>query len=189
MWPDSIIFFSFNQTESERAMTISEMLLPEFDQEMTNTRSVLERVPIDKIAWKPHDRSMTLGRLAGHIAELPSWAGRVLNAEMVDITPMVSGRYQPFMPSTLEFLLKKFDQDALDARNALAKASDQHLIQTWSMQIHGKTIASGPRLQMIRSVFLNHLIHHRAQLGVYLRLNDIPLPPLYGPSADEGKSF
>ena len=170
-------------------MTISDMLLPEFDQEMTSTRSLLQRVPIANTEWKPHEKSMTLGRLAGHIAELPAWAERIVNTEMIDLTPMVSGQHQPYLPTSSEDLLGKFDQSVTEARQAIAGASDQHLNQIWSIQLKGTTFLSSPRLPMIRSMFMNHLIHHRAQLGVYLRLNDIPLPPMYGPSADEGKAF
>jgi len=170
-------------------MTISEMLLPEFDQEMANTRTMLERVPLDKSDWKPHERSMTLGRLAGHIAELPFWAGRILDTEMIDLTPMVTGPYQPYIPSSLKDLLQKFDTNVAEAREGLKRARDEHFNQMWSLQLKGKAVSSGSKLSMIRSMSLNHIIHHRAQLGVYLRLNGIPLPPLYGPSADEGKTF
>jgi uncharacterized damage-inducible protein DinB len=170
-------------------MTLSEILLPEFDQEMASTRKLLQRVPVAKTDWKPHEKSMTLGRLAGHIAELPAWAGRIVNTEMIDLTPMVSGQQQPYIPTSSEDLLRKYDQSVAEARQAIAGASDQHLNQIWSIQLKGTTFLSSPRLPMIRSMFMNHLIHHRAQLGVYLRLNDIPLPPMYGPSADEGKAF
>ncbi len=170
-------------------MTISEMLVPEFEHEMANTRTMLERVPVNRPDWKPHEKLMTLGRLAGHIAELPSWAGRILDTEMIDLTPMVTGPYQPYMPSSLEDLLQTFDRNVAAARLGLRNAKDEHFEQVWSLQLKGKTVSSGSRLSMIRAMSLNHLIHHRAQLGVYLRLNDIPLPPLYGPSADEGKEF
>lgn len=170
-------------------MSISEMILPEFDQEMMNTRRLLERAPMHKAEWKPHEKSMTLGRLAGHIAELPGWAVRVINLDSLDLTPMVTGGYQAYVASSSDELLRTFDKNVSEARSALAAASDQHFGQIWSMQLRGKTMLSMPRLPMIRNLFLNHLIHHRAQLGVYLRLNDIPLPALYGPSADEGNSF
>jgi len=170
-------------------MNISEMLLPEFDQEMASTRVLLQRVPANKVDWKPHEKSMILGRLAGHVAELPLWAERVVDTEMFDLTTMVTGQYKPYVATSSEDLLQTFDKNVTQAREALAKASDEHLSKVWSLQIHGKAIASGTRLAMIRSMSMNHLIHHRAQLGVYLRLNDIPLPPMYGPSADEGKPF
>ncbi len=166
-------------------MTISEMLLPEFDHEMKVTRNLLQRVPVEKADWKPHQKSMLLGRLAGHVAELPAWAGRVVTTEMIDIGPMVAGQYKPYIPESQADLLEKFDQNVAEARQALAGASDEHFGQSWSLQINGQPVESGTRLQMIRLMSMNHLVHHRAQLGVYLRLNEVPLPAMYGPSADE----
>jgi uncharacterized damage-inducible protein DinB len=170
-------------------MKISEMLLPEFDQEMANTRKMLARVPETKGDWKPHEKSMMLGALAGHIAQLPSWAARIVNTEDLDLAPVFSGGYKPYVANSAEEILRSFDASVTEAREALTKVSDEHLGQIWTIRVGEKTITSAPRLQMIRSMFLNHLIHHRAQLGVYLRLNDIPLPALYGPSADEGQSM
>lgn len=171
-------------------MNISDLLLPEFDQEMSNTRTMLERVPADKLAgWKPHQKSMTMGRLAGHIAELPNWAVQIMENDVLDLTPMVAAGRQGYAASSSEELLQTFEKYAAGARSAIAGASDSDFLKTWSMQLHGKTVLSGRRLEMIRTSFLNHLIHHRGQLGVYLRMNDIPLPAIYGPSADEGKSF
>jgi uncharacterized damage-inducible protein DinB len=166
-------------------MSISEILLPEFDQEMANTRRMLERVPVDKADWKPHEKSMTLGRLAGHIAELPSMGVSVIKTDVFDLTQRMSGGHQPYVARSSDDLLRTFDSNVAEVREAIAGASDQHFNQVWSMQFGGKTLVSGPRMPMIRSIFINHIIHHRAQLGVYLRLNDIPLPGLYGPSADE----
>jgi uncharacterized damage-inducible protein DinB len=166
-------------------MTISEMLLPEYDQEMAVARKLLERVPVEKGDWKPHQKSMPLGRLTGHVAELPTWAGRIVTTEMIDIGKMVSGQHQPYIPTSQQELLQKFDQSVLEARQSIAGASDAHLSQEWTLQFNGQTVASGTRLQMIRFMSMNHLVHHRAQLSVYLRLNDIPLPAMYGPSADE----
>jgi len=167
-------------------MTISELLLPEFDQEMANTRRLLERVPGGKADWKPHEKSMTLGRLAGHIAELPSMGVRIINTEVLDLSSLASGGYQPYVARSSDDLLHTFDKNVAEVREAVAGASDKHFSAPWSMHIAGKTLASGSRMFMIR-MFFNHLIHHRAQLGVYLRLNDVPLPALYGPSADEGR--
>jgi uncharacterized damage-inducible protein DinB len=167
-------------------MRINELLLSEFDQEMKKTRKLLERVPSGKADWKPHEKSMTLARLAGHIAELPSWAGRILNSESLDLTPAMSGGYKPYMSDSAEELQITFDKWTAEAREALAKAGEKDLEATWSLQLHGRTLFSMSRFEVIRNMFINHLIHHRAQLGVYLRLNDIPLPEMYGPSADEG---
>jgi len=170
-------------------MSISDLLLPEFDQEMAGTRNLLQRVPMDKPDWKPHNKSMTMGRLAGHVAELANWAARIIETEVLDITPAVTEGHHGYAAKSSQELLQVFDKNAAEARNVLAKSSDEHLNKVWSMTLKGKTVLSGPRYPMIRSMFLNHLIHHRAQLGVYLRLNDVPLPAMYGPSADEGQVF
>jgi uncharacterized damage-inducible protein DinB len=170
-------------------MSLSEMLLPEFDQEMTNTRKVLERVPEERMEWRPHERSMTLGRLAGHVAELAAWGTSVLNLESIDLTERAKKGEHGYAAQSSEDLLRHFDKNAVEAREALIKASDEHLNQNWSLYLAGKAIMSMPRLQAIRISFLNHLIHHRGQLEVYLRLNNVPLPSLYGPSADEGIPF
>jgi len=166
-------------------MSISETLLPEFDQEMANTRKLLECVPEGKPAWKPHEKSMTLGRLAGHVAELPGWAVNTIRLSVLNLTP-------PFQATTMgsrKEILELFDKNVAEARQAIADASDQHLREIWSLQVGGKTLMSMPRAAVLRSVVMNHLIHHRAQLGVYLRLNDVAIPGMYGPSADEGRMF
>ncbi|MBP1624272.1 MAG: hypothetical protein H6Q07_2292 [Acidobacteria bacterium] len=170
-------------------MSIRDLLLPELDQEMANTRNLLQRVPMDRPDWKPHNKSMTMGRLAGHVAELPNWAARIVETEVLDLTPMVTEGHHGYSAKSSQELLQTFDKNVAEARNVLAKASDENLSEVWSMTLKGKTVLSGPRFPMIRSIFLNHLIHHRAQLGVYMRLNDVPLPAMYGPSADEGQTF
>ena len=170
-------------------MTISEALIPEFDQEMANTRKLLECVPEDKWTWKPHEKSMTLGRLAGHVAELPSWAIHTINVSSLDLTPPGGPGIQPFVPGSRKELVEKFDKNVAEARPAIAAANDEHLKQIWSLIYQGQTVLSMPRAAVLRSVVINHLIHHRAQLGVYLRLNNIAIPGMYGPSADEGRMF
>jgi uncharacterized damage-inducible protein DinB len=170
-------------------MLLNELLLSEFDQEMKKTRNLLERVPPNRAEWKPHEKSMALGRLAGHIAELPRLAVWILGSDTLDMTPMVSGGYKPPVLDSSEELLKLFDKNVSDAREALAKTSEDDFKRVWSMQLREKILFSMPRIDTIRSMFMNHLIHHRAQLGVYLRLNNVPLPEMYGPSADEGISF
>jgi uncharacterized damage-inducible protein DinB len=164
-------------------MTISEMVLPEFDQEMANTRKILERVPDDKLNYKPHEKSMTLGRLAGHIAELPSWGSHTLQLEVLELQ---TGQ-QPFSAKSTRELLDKFDEGTKEARSLISAASDEELKKTWTMNFAGKTVLSMPRSMVLRNVVMNHLIHHRAQLGVYLRLLDVEIPGMYGPSADEMK--
>ena len=164
-------------------MTMSEMLLPEFDQEMANTRKTLERIPEDKFDWAPHQKSMTLGRLAGHVAELPTYATTTIQTDSLDLS---TGEYKPLVAASRQQVLEAFDKNAAAARAAIAGTNDGHLSKTWSLFYQGKPIFSMPRAAVLRSKVMNHLIHHRAQLGVYLRLNEVPVPSLYGPSADEG---
>lgn len=162
---------------------ISEMILPEFDQEMANTRKLLELVPEGKQDYKPHEKSMSLGRLASHTAEIPGWVADTLQKEVLEL----NAGQQPYLAKSREELLEKFDKDVAQARDVIAGASDDDLHKTWTMKFDGQTIISMPRTAVLRSFIMNHLIHHRAQLGVYLRLNDIEFPGMYGPSADEMK--
>lgn len=165
-------------------MTISQALLPEFDNEMQNTRKMLERVPEDKPDFKPHAKSMPLARLAAHVAELPSWAVNAIEQSSLDLTPP-DGGYKPVFMTSRQALLDTFDKHVKDARAAIAGASDEHLMQIWSLIFQGKTVLQLPRAAVLRGVVMNHIIHHRAQLGVYLRMNDIAIPGMYGPSADD----
>lgn len=170
-------------------MTISQTLLPEFDQEMQNTRKLLECVPDDRPDYKPHPKSMPLARLAGHVAELPSWAVNTIRMDSLDLTPASGEGFKPTLLTTRQALLDLFDKNVAEAREAIAGASDEHLGQIWSLIFKGHTVMQMPRAAVLRSVVMNHMIHHRAQLGVYLRLNDIAIPGMYGPSADEGRMF
>jgi uncharacterized damage-inducible protein DinB len=163
-------------------MSLSQSLLPEFDQEMANTRRVLERMPMDKYDWKPHEKSFSLGKLATHVAHLPSWAAMTLATDELDIGKPFD---QP-KPQTTEQLLELFDQSAAQARASLAGAADEEFFKKWSLRNGEHVIFTLPKIAVIRGVVLNHVIHHRGQLTVYLRLNDVPVPGLYGPSADEG---
>ena len=169
----------------ERTMSIAQSLLPEFDQEMATTRKILACVPEGKNDWKPHPKSMTLGRLAGHVAELPGWGTMTMQQTELDIAPVGGPPFAPGIFSTKEKTLQGFDQQVAAARAALAKAADGDFMVPWTLKAGGQTIMTLPRIAVIRGFVMNHLIHHRAQLGVYLRLNDIPLPGSYGPSADE----
>jgi uncharacterized damage-inducible protein DinB len=166
-------------------MTLGEALLPEFDQEMANTRRTLERVPEDKFDWKPHQKSMAMGRLATHLAELPGWAIATVEKESLDLAPPGGPAFQPATAKTRKELLAMFDANVDAARTAICRASDAHLAQAWTLLFGGNTIFTRPRLAVLRNSVLNHSIHHRAQLGVYLRLNNLPVPAIYGPSADE----
>jgi uncharacterized damage-inducible protein DinB len=162
-------------------MAISEAILPEFDQEMANTRKTLERVPENKLGWKPHDKSATLGGLATHLATINGWADAIVNQDSFDVSQAPP---QPAMKSRDE-ILAAFDKDTASARKAIAGANDGNLMKPWTLLAGDKTIFTLPRVAVLRSFILNHAIHHRAQLGVYLRLNDVPVPAIYGPSADE----
>ena len=167
-------------------MAISEALLPEWDQEAAGTRKTLERVPEDKFGWKPHPRSATMAWLAGHIANLPSWVIHTLEKDSLDIAPPGGGNFQAPEPKTRQELLAMFDRNVAAARDAISRASDEHLMRPWTLLSGGRALLTLPRVAVLRSFVFNHSIHHRAQLGVYLRLNDVPVPALYGPSADEG---
>ena len=166
-------------------MPMNQALLPEFDHEMANTRKTLDRVPDDKFDWKPHTKSMAMGTLATHVALIPEWAGMTLNTPQFDVHPVGGPEMRPPVFKTRAEVLAHFDKSAADARAALAGASDEALMTPWSLLSAGTPIFTMPRVAVLRSMIMNHMIHHRAQLGVYLRLNDIPVPALYGPSADE----
>jgi uncharacterized damage-inducible protein DinB len=159
-----------------------EALLPEFDQEMANTRKMLERLPEDRMDFQPHEKSFDLLDLAGHISNIPTWTGVTLSTEELDFA-------QPFErtpPETKEAVLAEFDSTVAEARAALEGASAEDMAVTWTLRDGDRVYFSMPRLAVIRSFVMNHLIHHRAQLGLYLRLLDVPIPGMYGPSADEG---
>lgn len=165
-------------------MGLSESLLPEFDNEMANTRKTLERVPDDKFGWKPHAKSFPMGGLATHLANLPSWGSLTVSSDSFDMAPEGKPLKTPELTST-KSVLAKFDENVAATRAAIAGASDADLFKPWALMSNGNTILTMPKIAVLRNFVMNHVIHHRAQLGVYLRLNDIPVPAVYGPSADE----
>jgi uncharacterized damage-inducible protein DinB len=167
-------------------MSISELLLPEFDAEMKTTRTTLERVPFDKKDFAPHAKSMRLDKLAPHVAELAGFGATVLTTPELDFSNQGPRTNPPFNQAGL---LKAFDENVAKARIALKETPDKAWTETWKLSFQGKPIFSGQRFLAYRQMFLNHLVHHRAQLGVYLRLNDKPLPATYGPSADDTMGF
>ena len=167
-------------------MTISEALLPEFDQEMAKTRTTLERCPEDKYGWKPHEKSFSMGSLATHIANMAGWASETVSLDSLDIAPPGAPPYKEEPAASQKELLEKFDRGVAKARAAIAAASDEHLMQPWSLLAGGQPLFTMPRVVVLRSMIFNHVIHHRGQLTVYLRLNDVAVPAIYGPSADEG---
>ncbi len=166
-------------------MPLNQALLAELAHEMATTRKTLERVPDDKFSWQPHPKSMSMGRLATHIAELIGWVPNILKLESLDFAPVGGAPYQPKTAASRAELLALFDKNVADAQAALGAASDADLMVIWTLLNGGNKIFSLPRIAVLRGMMLNHVIHHRGQLSVYLRLNDIPVPSLYGPSADE----
>jgi uncharacterized damage-inducible protein DinB len=164
-------------------MSIAESLLPEFDREMGITRRLLERLPDHQFAWKPHDKSMTLGRLAEHLAELPGWCKVTIEDSGIDVGVGRPVGYVP--PATRAAVLQMFDANVAAARAALNGRSDAELMAPWTLKAQGKELFTMPKATVLRGFVMNHLVHHRGQMSVYLRLQNIPIPSMYGPSADE----
>jgi uncharacterized damage-inducible protein DinB len=162
-------------------MTIQDLLLLEFDEEMANTRRMLERVPDAGLGWKPHEKSMTLGRLASHVADLPNRCVSIVNTDVFVRPPGAV----PFVAGSAQELLEHFDKARGDAHEALVGLPEQRLAGMWTLKFGERTMAELPRAMALRRVFFDHLIHHRGQLSVYLRLLDVPIPGMYGPSADD----
>src|SRR5882757_10763221 len=169
-------------------MTIGQSMLGEFDQEMAGTRKTLERLPDQKWNWKPHDKSGTIGWLAGHIATMPGWIAMTMQTEKFDYAPVGGAPYEPPKLENHQQVLGEFDKGVAEARKAIAGASDAEMMKDWTLLAGGQTIFTMPRSACLRSMIFNHIIHHRAQLTVYYRLLGVPVPGLYGPSADEMES-
>ena len=167
-------------------MPMSDALLPEFDHEMATTRKYLERVPEDRAGFKPHPKSMSLDRLAGHVAEIPMWTVMTMKQTSLDLTPKDGSGYSPTISAKPAELLATFDRCRDDARAAIAAAEDADFFVPWSLIAGGQTHFTMPRIAVLRGFVMSHLIHHRGQLSVYLRMNEVPVPSTYGPSADEG---
>jgi len=162
-------------------MSIAKGLLAEFEHEAKATRDLLSRVSGNP-DWRPHPKSMTLGRLAGHIAELPAWGTTMVAQDVFVLDPT---KHSPLSVKTGKEAVDAFDKGVAEFKGALAKMSDADMLKTWKMVVNDKTFMEMPRVAVIRNMLMNHTIHHRAQLGVYLRMNDVKLPRTYGPSADE----
>ena len=157
------------------------MFLPEFDHEFGETRKALDRVPEEKFDWKPHDKSFSLHDLAAHVAEVPRWTAVTLEQDGFDL----DAPYERTVPETKAEILAHFDEGVAEARKVLAGTSGDTLMETWTMTKGGEVALAMPKAAVLRSFILNHNVHHRAQLGVYLRMLDVPVPGHYGPSADE----
>jgi uncharacterized damage-inducible protein DinB len=162
-------------------MAIAQALLPEFDHEMATTRKMLERFPEDKAEWRPHDTCMTLGRLAGHVSELAGWVVPTIHQDKLTLDP----NYKPNVVTSREATLKQFDETVKTSRAALAGASDEALMKPWSLEAGGKTVLTLPKVAVLRSFVMNHMIHHRGQLAAFYRIAGVPVPSIYGPSKDE----
>jgi uncharacterized damage-inducible protein DinB len=164
-------------------MTLAEVFIAEFQQEAQGTRRLLERLPEDKLSFKPHAKSMSLGGLATHIAHIPEWTATIVNDSIFDVG-LVDAR-TPERKSRQE-ILDYFEKNTKGFGELLNSRSDEHLLQSWTLKNKGAQVLTLPRVACLRTFILSHIIHHRGQLTVYLRMNDVPLPSLYGPSADEG---
>lgn len=166
-------------------MSIAKTLLPEFEQEMAGTRKTLERIPDDKLEWRAHPKSNTIGWVASHLVEIPGWVEGTLTQSSWDLSPVGGEPYRTPALNSRREILDQFDANVAAAVKAIGATSDAEFQQDWSLLAGGKIVFTMPRVAVIRVFTINHLIHHRAHLCVYLRLNDIPVPALYGPSGDE----
>ncbi len=166
-------------------MNIGQTMIPEFDMEMANTRKVLERIPDDKWNWKIHDKSNTVGWVANHLADIPAWVEMTICQDALDVEPVEGQPFQSPSETSTAAVLALFDKNVATARQLLETVEDAKLFEPWSLLKQGQEIMTLPRLAVLRTWVLNHTIHHRAHLCVYLRVNDVPVPGLYGPSADD----
>ncbi len=166
-------------------MALAQALLPELDHETAGTRRTLERVPEDRLSWRPHPKSYTLGELATHLANLHAWMARTLEHDSFELAPAGQPPRRPEPLTSREALLAAFDTHLAEGRARLAAATDEQMRAPFTLLFGGRAVFTLPRVATLRSMVMNHGIHHRAQLGVYLRMLDVPVPSLYGPTADE----
>lgn len=163
-------------------MPIIDAMRMEFERECVGTKKLLERVPQEHWDFQPHPKSMTLGRLASHIAEIPQWTEATLLQDSLEFS---TGGYQPFDAGNVEALMAKYEEASSEAIKLMQGVSDEDMMKSWTMSMDGKDVFSAPKVGVLRAFIISHIIHHRGQLGVYYRLKDVPLPSIYGPSADE----
>ncbi|MGH9433500.1 MAG: DinB family protein [Terriglobia bacterium] len=168
-------------------MKMTDLFLAELEREAAGTRRVLERVPEGRNDWKPHEKSMALGYLAALVATMPSWVAMMVNQDELDMTSPAASKFKAQELRTSRELVQTLDESVAKARQALANTTDEHLRTPWRFVVGGHVVSEQPRYIMLRDAVFNHLAHHRGQLTVYLRLNDRPVPAIYGPSADEGR--
>ena len=165
-------------------MAIKDALLPEYDHELATTRRLLERVPDADLGWKPHPKSFSMGELAAHVANIPFWGLTTAQTTELDLASFGDeARIKP--AASTAAMLARFDTVVAEARAAIAGCGDSEMMSPWTLKNNGQEIFTLPKIAALRSFVMNHMIHHRGQLSVYLRLRDVPLPPIYGPSADE----
>ena len=169
-------------------MTIAQRYLPEFEQEMGMTRKMLERVTDGIMDYTPHPKSMTAGQLASHIAEMPQWGAITARVDDLDINPPDGPAMEPSVAGSVADLMESFENNVAEMTAAVGGLSDEQMLAQWTLLSGGHELFTMPRIAVFKSMILSHIIHHRAQLGVYLRLNDIPVPGMYGPSADDERS-
>lgn len=169
-------------------MSLNQALLAEFENEMQTTRKCLASVPTEKMGWTPHEKSMSMGNLASHIADMVGWTSEIIANDVMDIAPDGAPAPARVASSSAE-LLEKFDKNLAAGIAAIAGASDETMFHEWTFKFGGKPLMTLPRIASLRGFVLSHIIHHRGQLSVYLRLNDIPVPSIYGPSADDAGPF
>ena len=167
-------------------MALMDALLPEYDHEIGTTRRLLERAPEREFGWKPHEKSMSLGRLVSHLAEIPSWGSTIISGSSYDLTGYGDAQQSGKLKSRAE-VLAAFDKHVAAARATIVPKTDAELLAPWTLKKDGHDMFTLPKVAVLRNLVLNHLIHHRGQLSVYLRLKNVPIPPMYGPSADEGR--
>ncbi len=163
-------------------MTMIDPFIQEFTHEAATTRRLFERIPEDSLPYKPHEKSYSMGELASHMAHSIAWAVMTIDMDVFEMDPEV---YKPFIASSKAGLMEEFDKNVSEAIGKMSGCSDESLMANWQMRVGGQVVIEMPRMAVLKSFILNHMIHHRGQLDVYLRLNDVPLPQIYGPTADE----
>ena len=172
-------------TEAGAAPSLKAIALGDLEHELANSRAMLERVPDDRLDWKPHEKSFSLGSLALHVARLPFWITSTVQNDFFDLATATRGT----PPTSRQEILDAFEQTVAEMRAALAAADDAALLRPWELRMGEKVLQRMPKIAVIRGFGISHFIHHRGQLSVYLRLLDVPLPPIYGPTADEQPNF
>ncbi len=166
-------------------MTIGQGMAQELQQSAVSARKVLERIPEEKFDWTPHTKSMTFLKLGSHVAESIGWAKFTIETDGMDVAPVDGPAWEPYVAKSSAELLETFDKNLAESLEALNAVNDATLMETWTMKKAGAVMMAMPKLVVLRGFILDHLVHHRAQLGLYLRLNDISVPAMLGPSADE----